>query len=971
MLVAAIAFSTAFAQRGLTKLVNPFVGTAKNGHTYPGASLPFGMVQLSPDTRTEGWDACSGYHYSDSTILGFSHTHLSGTGVADYGDILVSPRIGKPEFSEPIHAKFKHSEESASPGFYSVRLDDQDINVELTATRRVGVHRYMFPRTDSALVLVDLKHGLGLVRVIESSLQIVGDREIAGFRRSEGWAKDRIIYFVAEFSKPFTSFGIAIDGKPQARRRKASGTNLKAYVRFSTGSREAVVLKVALSSVSIAGARRNLNAEMPGWDFDAARISAEKVWNEELNKIWVDGGTSDQRRTFYTALYHAMLTPNVFSDVDGQYRGMDNTTRKADGFEMYTVFSLWDTFRAEHPLFTIIDRKRAQDFVRSILAKYEESGLLPVWELASNETFCMIGYHSVSVILDAYMKGIRSFNAERALVAMMHSAELDHFGLKAYRQSGFVPSEVESESVSKTLEYAYDDWCIAQFAEALGKKQIESEFSERAQFYRNLFDPSSGFMRARENGRWVEPFDPAAVTFNYTEANAWQYSFFVPHDIPGLIQLHGGKESFIRKLDQLFVVDTRTSGRNQLDISGMVGQYAQGNEPSHNVAYLFNDAGVPWKTQRIVRHIVDSLYTSEADGLCGNDDCGQMSAWYVFSTMGFYPVTPGGPFYSIGSPLFDRVALRLGNGKQFVIGTTGNSAASPYVQSASFKGLPYSHSFISHDDILDGGMIDFVMGPIPSQTWGSRVDDAAPAVPALGIVTAPILQSSSSVFSDSLEISMSSLTRGSSVYFAMVNGAAAGSFQKYTKPIILKESRVVLAYAEKSGLQKSRTVRALYSKFSPPGTITLNTRYSPQYTGGGDEALIDGRRGTTDFRLGAWQGYEGTDLDAVIELRSVRSVSRVGLGCLQDNNSWIFFPRSVEFSFSTDGSTFLSSAIAANTVSEKDQVIQVKEFAVEPQSVKARYIRVRAKNIGFCPQWHKGAGNKAWLFVDEITVITR
>lgn len=970
-LVVAFFFSAAVAQRSLTKLVNPFVGTAKNGHTYPGASLPFGMVQLSPDTRTEGWDACSGYHFSDSTILGFSHTHLSGTGVADYGDILILPTIGKPGFHEVVRSKFRHSEESASPGYYRVRLADHDINVELTATRRVGVHRYTFPKTDSALVLVDLKHGLGLDKVIESSLQIIGDREIAGFRRSDGWAKNQIIYFVAQFSKAFKSFGIAIDRKAQAQRRKATGTDLKGYVRFSTASMESVILKVALSSVSIAGARRNLNSEMPGWDFGAAKTSAERIWNEQLNRIWVDGGKSDQRRTFYTALYHTMLTPNLFSDVDGQYHGMDGTTRKADGFEMYTVFSLWDTFRAEHPLFTIIDRKRALDFVRSILAKYEESGLLPVWELASNETFCMIGYHSVPVILDAYMKGIRNFDAERALVAMKHSAELDHFGLKAYRQSGFIPSEAESESVSKTLEYAYDDWCIAQLARALGKKQIESEFSERAEFYRNLFDPSTGFMRARENGRWFEPFDPAAVTFNYTEANAWQYSFFVPHDIPGLIQLQGGKESLVRKLDQLFAADTRTSGRNQLDISGMVGQYAQGNEPSHHVAYLFNEAGAPWKTQGIVRRIVDSLYTPEADGLCGNDDCGQMSAWYVFSAMGFYPVTPGTPFYSIGSPLFDRVTLRLENGKQFVIKTTGNSASSPYIQSASFKGSSYTHCYISHDDILGGGTLDFVMGSALNQAWGSGVEDSAPAVPAQAIVTAPILLAASSVFADSLEISMSSVTPGSSVYFALANGAAVGGYQKYAKPVILRGSQAVLAYAEKSGLLKSRTVRAVYSKFSPPGKITLSTRYSPQYTGRGDGALIDGKRGSTDFRLGAWQGYEGTDLDAVIDLGSTKSVSRVELGCLQDINSWIFFPRSVEFSFSPDGSSFLSPASVSNTVSEKDEMIQTKEFAVDPPSVKARYVRVRAKNIGVCPEWHKGAGNKAWLFVDEITFTTR
>jgi predicted alpha-1,2-mannosidase len=971
MLVVAIIVSTTSAQRSLTSLVNPFVGTAKNGHTYPGASLPFGMVQLSPDTRTEGWDACSGYHYSDSTILGFSHTHLSGTGVADYGDILVIPRIGRLGFSETNRATFKHSEESASPGYYRVRLSDHDINVELTATKRVGVHRYTFPKSDSAFILFDLKHGLGLDKVIESSLQIIGDREIAGFRRSDGWARNQIIYFVAQFSKSFKSFGIVIDGKSQAQRRKATGTALNAYLRFSTAAKEAIVAKVALSSVSIAGAHRNLNAEMPGWDFDVARTSAERIWNSELNKIWADGGTSDQRRTFYTALYHSMLTPNVFNDVDGQYRGMDGTSRKADGFEMYTVFSLWDTFRAEHPLFTIIDRKRALDFVHSILAKYEESGLLPVWELASNETFCMIGYHSVPVILDAYVKGIRGFDAERALAAMRHSAGLDHFGLKAYRQSGFIPSEAESESVSKTLEYAYDDWCIAQLAEAVGKTQIKAEFSERAQFYRNVFDPSTGFMRARENGKWFEPFDATAVTFNYTEANAWQYSFFVPHDIPGLIQLHGGKESFVRKLDQLFVADTRTSGRNQLDISGMVGQYAQGNEPSHHVAYLFNDAGAPWKTQRIVRHIVDSLYTPGPDGLCGNDDCGQMSAWYVFSAVGFYPVTPGTPYYSIGSPLFDRVTLRLENGKQFVITTSGNSSSSPYIQSARFKGSSFTHSFISHDDILNGGTIEFVMGPNPDQSWGSADQDAMPASPAQGIVTAPLLQTASSVFADSLEIAITSSTPGSSIYFALGNGTATGGYQKYSKPFVLKESQSVFAYAQKSGLLKSRIVRAVYSKFSPPGTILLNTRYSPQYTGGGDKALIDGRRGSADFRLGAWQGYEGTDLDAVIDVGTVKAITRVELECLQDNNSWIFFPHSVDFSFSLDGSTFPNSIVVSNTVSEKDALIQTKVFGVDVQSIKARYVRVRAKNVGVCPEWHKGAGSKAWLFVDEINVTAR
>ena len=967
------------AQRNLTKFVNPFVGTAKNGHTYPGATVPFGMVQLSPDTRTEGWDACSGYHYSDSSILGFSHTHLSGTGVADYGDILVMPTVGSLAVSrgDPggvvrgYRSRFRHSEESASPGFYKVRLDDYDIQVELTATTRVGVHKYIFPKADSANVVIDLTHGLGLDKVVESKLQVVGDNEIVGFRRSQGWAKDQVIYFVAQFSKPFKSFGIAVDDVIRQQRRIASGKNLKGFVRFKTQTNETVVLKVGLSSVSIGGARRNLRTEMPGWDFDSVKAVAGKLWNSELNRIWVDGGTEGQRRTFYTALYHSMLTPNTFSDADGQYRGMDGKVRSAKGFEMYTVFSLWDTFRAEHPLFTIIDRKRALDFVRSLLAKYEESGILPVWELAGNETWCMIGYHAVPVILDAYVKGIRSFDAERALVAMRHSAQLDHFGLKSYRENGYIPSEAESESVSKTLEYAYDDWCIAQLASAIGKNQMAADFDERGQYYRNLFDPSSGFMRAKENARWVEPFDPRSVTFNYTEANAWQYSFFAPQDVAGLIELYGGRESFVRKLDQLFSEKEELSGRNQLDISGMIGQYAQGNEPSHHVSYLFNYAGAPWRTQELVRRIVDSLYTAEPDGLCGNDDCGQMSAWYVFSAMGFYPVTPGLPYYSIGSPLFDRVTIRLEDGKQFVIRAESNSARNKFIQSARLNNISLARTYIYHEDITRGGSIDFVMGPKPNEQWGSAIDDVPPANPTTKTVTPPVLQAVSTVFFDSLEISMACTTPEATIYYSIGMGNTAPTYQKYTGPVVLRESSAIVLYAEKDSRQKSKTIRALFTKFTPPGKIKLGSSYSTQYTGGGNAALIDGRQGNTDFRLGAWQGYEGDDLDAVIDLGSVKSVSRVSLGCLQDNNSWIFFPKNVEFSFSSDGLAYGNPFNVGNNVSPKDEAVRLKQFLIETGSIEARYVRVRAKNIGVCPDWHKGAGSKAWIFVDEITLFTR
>jgi predicted alpha-1,2-mannosidase len=979
VLIACSPLSTVIAQRNLARFVNPFVGTARNGHTYPGATVPFGMVQLSPDTRTEGWDACSGYHYSDSSILGFSHLHLSGTGVADYGDILMIPTVGPLRVvqGDPVRgipgywSRFRHADEAASPGYYRVRLDNYGIQVELSATKRVGVHKYTFPRADSANILIDLKHGLGPDKVVESKLMVVGDDEIAGFRRSEGWAKDQIIYFVAKFSKPFKSFGIASDDVVRRQRRTAAGKNLKGFVRYKTQANETILVKVGLSSVSIKGARKNLMAEVPGWDFESVKAGARRLWNAELNKIWVDGGSEAQRRTFYTALYHALLTPNTFSDVDGRYRGMDGKPRQANGFEMYTVFSLWDTFRAEHPLFTIIDQKRAQDFVRSLLEKYEESGILPVWELAANETWCMIGYHSVPVILDAYVKGIREFDAERALVAMKHSAQLDHFGLKSYRKNGYVAVEAASESVSKTLEYAYDDWCISQLASAIGRKQMAAEYAERGEYFRNLFDPSGGFMRAKENARWVEPFDPRSVTVHYTEANAWQYSFFAPQDIAGMIQLYGGRESFVKKLDELFSTKEELTGRNQLDISGMIGQYAQGNEPSHHVAYLYDYAGAPWKTQQIVRRILDSLYSPEPDGLCGNDDCGQMSAWYVFGAMGFYPVTPGLPFYSIGSPLFDRVTLRLEGGKQFVVRAEKNSAKNRFIQSARLNKKKSTLAYLNHKDIMRGGSLDFVMGPNPNEGWGSGVADAPPPTPTASMVSPPVLQATSTVFADSLEVSMSCTTPGSTIYYSLTKGNSSSAYQKYVAPLMLKESTVIALYAENSGAEKSKTIKSTFAKFMPPWTITLHTSYSPQYTGGGNAALIDGRRGNADFRLGAWQGYEGNNLDAVIDLGSTKSVSRVSLGCLQDNDSWIFFPTSVEFSFSPDAASWGNPLTVVDNVNQKEEGIRVQEFSVDAGSVQARYVRVRARNVGVCPEWHKAAGSKAWLFVDEISLTTK
>src|SRR5690349_5790835 len=684
------------AQQDLTRYVDPFIGTGGHGHTYPGATMPFGMVQLSPDTRLTGWDGCSGYHYSDHIIYGFSHTHLSGTGISDYGDVLLMPTVADVGLKNHEYAaSFNHHNETARPGYYSVKLDN-GVLAELTATLRAGFHRYTFPsQSNTHNVIVDLSHR---DRVLDSHLRVVDATHIEGFRRSSGWARDQIIYFVAEFSQPLRDVTIYVDDRA-IEGRYARSTNLKSVFRFGAQNTGTLLVKVGVSAVSIEGARKNLAAEIPNWDFDKVTIDANTAWNYQLNKIQVSG-PQPQLKTFYTALYHSMLAPNLFMDIDGQYLGRDFKPHHAEGFDYYTVFSLWDTFRAAHPLYTIIDQKRDDDFIKTFLAQYQQGGRLPVWELAANETDTMIGYHAVPVIADAVAKGIRGFDPELAFAAMKHSAELDRDGLTAYRNHGFIETSENRESVSKTLEYAYDDWCIAQVALALGHRDDYVRYMQRAQFYRNLFDSQSGFIRPRNNGGWVSPFDPREVSFAFTEANSWQYTFFVPQDVVGLISLMGGKRQFARKLDEMFAAESKTTGREQADITGLIGQYAHGNEPSHHIAYLYDYAGEPWKTQQRVRQIMDNFYAPQPDGLIGNEDCGQMSAWFVLSAAGFYPVTPGSQTYAIGSPLFPEMRFNFENGKSFTIKTRDVSDRNVYVQSATLNGKPYNKSFLLHEDLM-------------------------------------------------------------------------------------------------------------------------------------------------------------------------------------------------------------------------------------------------------------------------------
>jgi predicted alpha-1,2-mannosidase len=937
--------SQALAQRDLTRYVDPFIGTSGHGHTFPGAIVPFGMVQLSPDTRLTGWDGCSGYHYSDSGIYGFSHTHLSGTGISDYGDILLLPTVGA--VPEKYAAPFQHRNETATAGYYSVKLDHHDILVELSTTARAGLHRYTFPKTDDARVILDLAHR---DKVIDSGLRITGDRSIVGWRRSEAWAKDQVVFFALEFSQPFIS-------------------KAETYFRFDTRSGKPLLVKVGISAVDIDGALKNLETELDHWDFDRVRADAAAAWNVELNKMSAVGGTDAQLRNFYTGLYHAMTAPNLFMDVDGRYRGRDFRIHTAGGFTNYTVFSLWDTFRAAHPLYSIIDQKRTRDFIRTFLVQYEQGGRLPVWELAANETDTMIGYHAVSVIADAAVKGIDGFDLEKAFVAMKHSAELRHHGLGPYIDKGFISMEEERESVSKVLEYAYDDWCIAQVARLLGKTEDYKRYAARAQSYKNVFDPATGFMRARSNGNWLEPFDPREVTFGFTEANSWQYTFFAPQDVSGLIDLMGGRQKFADKLDQLFAADSRTTGREQADITGLIGQYAHGNEPSHHMAYLYNYVGQPWKTQQRVRQIMDEFYKPEPDGLIGNEDCGQLSAWYVLSAAGFYPVTPGATVYAIGSPLFPVLRINLENGKSFTVRAPGVSARNRYIQSATLNGKRYTKSFLLHRDLMNGGELVFEMGARPHSRWGTgEGNEPVSRIEGPQIVPAPLIRASGQTFRKSLEVGLQGIGNPVSIHYTTDGSEPNLSSRKFSSPFVIEADATVKALAIATDGRRSQVVTATYHRIPHDWTITLQSNYSSQYTGGGDYALIDGIRGTSNWSGGGWQGYWGKDFVAVVDLGNIETVSGVGAGFLQDMGSWIWMPKRVDFELSVDGKTFVHAVSIVNEVPDNRGGVVTRDFVKPIAAQPARYVRIRAVNFGKIPEWHPGSGGNAWIFVDEILI---
>ncbi|MEI6865330.1 GH92 family glycosyl hydrolase [Flavicella sp.] len=713
------------AKKKLTSYVNNFTGTDGPGNTYPGAVLPFGMVQLSPDNGLPGWDRIAGYFYPDSTIAGFSHTHLSGTGAGDMYDLLVMPLNSRfaenltPEGRYRPYSKFSHEKESASPGYYSVDLLSSGIKAELTTTARVGFHQYTFPKDEKSQIILDLGYSLNWDAPVDTNITVEDAQTISGYRKSKGWASDQRVYFVMKFSKPIDIVQL-FENTKEKKASSVQGKFTRIVANYKTFDDEKILVKVALSSASIEGARKNLRAELPDWNFEETVAAAETIWEKYLSKIKIKG-TEAQKELFYTNLYHVFLTPSLHSDVDGAYKGADGETHIAKGYNKYETFSLWDTFRATHPLYTILATKETEDMVKSFLSHYDQTGLLPVWSLAGNETNMMIGYHAVPVIVDAYFKGI-PMDAKKALEACVISATDKGRQIDTYMELGYVPTggSHENWSVSKTLEYAYDDWCISRLAGALGEEEVSNTFSKRANNWKNIYDESSTFFRPKdEQGVFTSPFSAKDYTKEFCESNAWQYFWFVPHDIEGLIDTLG-KEEFGVKLDSMFTYYPKSEDKLPIFSTGMIGQYAHGNEPSHHVSYLYNKIGKPWKTQEMVRKILDTQYSTNPDGYCGNEDCGQMSAWLVFSSMGMYPINPAQGSYSLTSPLYEEAIIQLENGKQFVISTENQSKSNCYIQSITLNGKAHNKLTIDHKQITEGGELHFVLGPKPQKELGKN-----------------------------------------------------------------------------------------------------------------------------------------------------------------------------------------------------------------------------------------------------------
>jgi predicted alpha-1,2-mannosidase len=933
------------------------IGTGGTGHTFPGAVLPFGMVQLSPDTRIDGsWDGCSGYHYSDSKIFGFSHTHLSGTGCSDWGDVMLMPMSEKPSLDKTIYSSsFLHSKEKASAGFYEVFLDDENVKVELTATLRTGIHRYTFPKNKEGNIILDLLHR---DKLLSGNIKITDSVTVTGFRISEAWAKEQHCYFAIKFSQPIF--------KNELKKSKNGNESEGAIFSFKQNANSQLIVKVAISGVSEEGALNNLNSEAIHWDFEKYKSDAQEAWNKQLSKIQVSNEDTEKQKIFYTALYHCCIHPSLNMDADRKYRGRDNKIHVAKDFTNYTVFSLWDTYRALHPLLTIIEPERTEDFIKTFLNQFTQSGRLPVWELSSNETDCMIGYHSVSVIADAMAKGINNFDKKIVYEAAKAASTYTGFGIHTFYNKGFLSAEDEPESVSKTLEYSYDNWCISQIMAALGKTEDFDFYQKSSLGYRNLFNPSSGFFRARKNGNWLSPFDPYEVNNHYTEGNAWQYSCYAPHDIQGLILLHKGAVNFEKHLDALFTANDQTTGRQQVDITGLIGQYAHGNEPSHHIAYLYNYLGKPRKTQERVHQILNDFYKNSPDGLIGNEDCGQMSAWYVFSALGFYPVCPGSDEYTMSKPFFDSARIEIKD-TEFLITYEGKK--NKPVKGITHNGVPMPTT-LKHGIIKQGGELRFKLheekdsvfryGSVPSQRSSSKVNKS--------YVSAPIINAPLQAFDSVCTVEILQLNTGKFLTVYTLDGSEPKKNSLvYSAPFQVSKSCTVKAkHFGETG--ESKTSTAVLHKKPNHWKIAITSPYNKQYTAGGDEGIIDGKYGDLNWRKGEWQGYQYKDFECVIDLRKEQTVNSVSINLLQDTRSWIIFPKGIEVYVSKNNKEFTLARKINNVIDAADYTVQIQKLEASNLNLTAQYIKIVARNYGTLPEWHEGKGDGAFIFIDEIEI---
>ena len=943
-----------------TNEVNTLIGTDAHGHTYPGATSPFGMIQLSPDTRQDSWDGCSGYHYSDKVIYGFSHTHLSGTGCLDYGDILFIPTI-KDWNENDFSMTFEHKNESATAGIYKVKnLNKQGIDAYLTTTERVGFHKYVFPASaKSTSIIIDL---LWRDELLDYDYKILNDSTVVGYRCSKSWNENQKIFFATIFSSKIS-------------KHKFDKQTKRLFLEFESveeNNKKTIEARTAISSVNEEGALKNLASE-ESIRFDKVLTKNTALWEKELGKIEIFGGTKKQRDIFYTSLYHCMIAPNLYSDVDNRYRGMDDKIQNAKDYKRYTVFSLWDTYRTLHPLLSIIDQKRSMDFAKTFIDMQLQNGELPMWELASAETHCMIGMHGISVLAELYQKGIYAY-PKLTLESMINNAnpELREInkrnytnkkhnllGLDYFTKNGYISSEFEHEGVSKTVEYAYNMYCVAQVAKSQGRMDLYDEYIKKSQYYRNLINPATGFIHPKENGRFLPNFDLRQIDQNYTEGNGWHYTFYAPHDIPALINLMGGELEFCKKLDKLFSKSATPNGRNQADVTGLIGGYAHGNEPSQHSAYLYTYAGQPHKTQKYVRQILTTLYNDTPAGICGNDDAGQMSAWYVMSSMGIYPVSPVDEDYIITTPLFEKSVIHLENGKTFTI-IAPEADKKKYISEIYLNGKEINDYRISHEDIMKGGELRMVLSNVP--VIENEVIEARKLNSKTDIVITPYLSyEGTATFTDSLIVEAFAFYPEDTIELAFESGKTLSFVGKGR--FVLNENESLSMYS-KNG-KTSQKVEARFYKIPKGRKVKVLSKYNNQYTAGGDKGLIDQKRGGDNWKLGLWQGYWGEDFVAVLEVNKDGIPSRLGANFIQDQKSWIFLPSEVEYYVSDDGKNYKLLEVVKNDMPERSEEILQKTFYTS-KPIEHRFIKVIAKNIKKNPSWHLSAGEKAWLFTDEI-----